>query len=162
MRARFPCRSYSRRSGFRPRAPSPGWERESHDGQLVQSQHDARVPLIDVGTIKLIKQGKIAVYPGIEKFTASGVVFCDGRQADFDAVVLATGYRPRVDAFLQKAPGACDEAGTPLRSGEVAPLSGLYFCGYHISATGMLCEIALGAQRIGVAITRQLRELRCW
>lgn len=124
-------------------------------GPLAQIQHDARIPLIDVGTIELIKQGKIIVYPGIEKFTASGVVFSDGRQADFDAVVLATGYRPRVDAFLQEAPGACDEAGTPLRGGEVAPLPGLYFCGYHVAATGMLREIALEAQRIGVAIAQQ-------
>lgn len=44
---------------------------------------------------------KIDVFPGIERFTASGVIFSDGRQADFDAVVLATGYRPRVDAFLR-------------------------------------------------------------
>jgi cation diffusion facilitator CzcD-associated flavoprotein CzcO len=124
-------------------------------GPLAQIRHDARIPLIDVGTIKLIKQGKIIVYSGIEKFTASGVVFSDGRQADFDAVVLATGYRPRVDAFLQETPAACDAAGTPLSSGKASPLPGLYFCGYHVAATGMLREIALEAQRIGAAIAEE-------
>lgn len=117
-------------------------------------------PLIDVGTIKPIKpikpiqQGKIVVYPGIEEFSASGVFFSDGRQVDFDAVVLATGYRWGDDAFLEAVPDVCDEAGTPPCSGEAAPLPGRYFCGYHVAATGMLREIGWEARRIGDAIAQ--------
>ena len=44
-------------------------------GPLTQIQRDARIPLIDVGTIKLIKHGQITVLPGIERFTEDGVIF---------------------------------------------------------------------------------------
>lgn len=124
-------------------------------GPVAQIQRDARIPLIDVGTIKLIKRGQITVYPGIERFTADGVIFTDGKQGKFDAVILATGYRPRVNAFLEGAAAAYDEHGTPLSSGQATPIPGLYFCGYHVSPTGMLREIALEAQRISAAIAQK-------
>ncbi len=123
-------------------------------GPLRQILSDARVPLIDVGTIRLIKRGQISVYPGIERFNEDGVLFTDGRQEKFNAVVLATGYRPRVDAFLEEASVCCDENGTPLASGREMPLPGLYFCGYYVSPTGMLREIAAEARRICSAIAR--------
>jgi NAD(P)H-nitrite reductase large subunit len=124
-------------------------------GPVSQITRDGRIPLIDVGTIQLIKSGHITVYPGIEQFTAQGVVFTDGRQARFDAVVLATGYRPRVNAFLPGATAAYDEAGTPVSSGREAPIPGLYFCGYYVAPTGMLREIGLEARRISAAIARR-------
>lgn len=129
--------------------------RQSPHGPLAQIQYNARIPLIDVGTIKLIKQGQISVFPGITSFTADGVIFTDGRQEKFDAVILATGYRPQVNAFLQGAAAAYDASGTPLSSGCEAALPGLYFCGFHVSPTGMLREIALEAQRISAAIARK-------
>jgi cation diffusion facilitator CzcD-associated flavoprotein CzcO len=123
-------------------------------GPRTQITRDARIPLIDVGTLRLIKQGHVAVRQGIERFTSDGVVFTDGRQEHYDAVVLATGYRPRVDAFLQGALGAYDGNGAPLVSGrEAAP--GLYFCGYYVSPTGMLREIALEARQIAASIVRK-------
>ena len=121
-------------------------------GPLTQIQRDARIPLIDVGTIKLIKEGRITVWPGIERFTEEGVVFTDGRHGTFDGVILATGYRPRVNAFLAGAADSYDEDGTPSSSGRETPFPGLYFCGYNVSPTGMLREIALEAQRISAAI----------
>lgn len=126
-------------------------------GPLTQIQRDARIPLIDVGTINLIKRGQITVRPGIERFTEEGVIFTDGQPGRFDAVILATGYRPRVNAFLEGASVACDENGTPLSSGRATPIPGLYFCGYYVSPTGMLREIALEAQRISAAIEQNSR-----
>ena len=128
--------------------------RQLPQGPLSQIQRDARIPLIDVGTLKLIKRGQISVYPGIERFTEDGVLFTDGQQGKFEAVILATGYRPRVNAFLEGASAAYDENGMPLSSGRETPLPGLYFCGYYVSPTGMLREIALEAQRISAAIAR--------
>lgn len=124
-------------------------------GPMTQILHDARIPLIDVGTIDLIKRGRISAHPGVERFTEEGVVFTDGKQAPFDAVILATGYRPRVNAFLEGAPAASDENGTPWFSGREASMPGLYFCGYYVSPTGMLREIGLEARRISAAIARK-------
>jgi pyruvate/2-oxoglutarate dehydrogenase complex dihydrolipoamide dehydrogenase (E3) component len=128
--------------------------RKLPQGPVTQIRRNARIPLIDVGTIKLIKQGRVKVYPGIERFTEDAVLFADGRQEQFDAVILATGYRPRVNAFLEEALAAYDDGGTPLFSGPESPVPGLYFCGFHVSPTGMLREIALEARRISAAIAK--------
>jgi indole-3-pyruvate monooxygenase len=127
---------------------------KSAQGPITQIHRDARIPLIDVGTLQLIKRGQIAVRPGIERFTPDGVVFTDGTQETFEAVILATGYRPRVNTFLQGASAVYNSEGTPLTSGREAALPGLYFCGYTVSPTGMLREIALEARQISAAIAR--------
>jgi indole-3-pyruvate monooxygenase len=126
--------------------------RRPADGPITQIREQGRVPFIDVGTIRLIKAGHVKVYPNIERFTQTGVVFADGRQQDFDAVVLATGFRPVVQRWLQAPPDALNEQGVPAMSGK--PVNGhhLYFCGYYISPTGMLREIAIEAQAISQSI----------
>ena len=96
-------------------------------GPLAQIDNDRRIPLIDIGTIQLIKRGQIQVYPGIERFVPDGVVFTDGRRQPFDAVVLATGYRPHVDAFLEGAAGALDDG-----ERAVMPAFGAYAGGLSI------------------------------
>lgn len=124
-------------------------------GPMTQIEGTARIPLIDVGTVKLIKRGQITVVPGIERFTEDGVIFTDGKRGKFDAVILATGYRPQVNKFLEGASLACDENGSPLSSGYETPIPGLYFCGYYVSPSGMLREIGLEARRISSAIAQK-------
>lgn len=128
-------------------------------GPLTQIQRDGHIPLIDIGTLKLIKNGQINVFKGIREFNEEGVIFTDGKQARFDAVILATGYRPRVDTFLTGLSAVYDENGKPVSSGYETEVPGLYFCGYYIAPTGMLREIGLEAKRISAAIAaRQLHS----
>ncbi|MGD8331226.1 MAG: NAD(P)/FAD-dependent oxidoreductase [Acidobacteriota bacterium] len=124
-------------------------------GPATQVRIHHRIPLIDVGTLELIEQGAIVVRPGIERFTADGVAFTDGREQSFAAVILATGYRPRVTAFLQDAGDALDDQGAPRTSGGPTAVPGLYFCGFYVSPNGMLGEIAGEAQRISAVIARR-------
>jgi thioredoxin reductase len=125
-------------------------------GPLTQIQRDGHIPLIDIGTLKLIKNGQIALYEGIKEFTKAGVVFNDGKKAQFDAVILATGYRPRLNAFLTGiSTTVYDENGAPLSSGYETKLPGLYFCGYYVAPTGMLREIGLEAKRISTSIAKK-------
>jgi NAD(P)H-nitrite reductase large subunit len=84
----------------------------------------------------------------VEKFSGNRISFADGKEAEFDAVVLATGYRPRVNDFIQDASSAFDEAGTPTSTGKESSSPGLYFCGYYVSPTGMLREIAIEARQV--------------
>lgn len=121
-------------------------------GPNTQMREHARIPLLDVGTMRLIRQGQVRLFPGIDHFVPEGVVFTDGRQAHFDAVVLATGYRPALADFLRPAAEVTDAVGVPLVSGSEAALPGLYFCGFYASPTGMLREIGLEARRIAAAI----------
>ncbi|MGZ6142723.1 MAG: flavin-containing monooxygenase [Myxococcales bacterium] len=118
-------------------------------GPMRQIREHGRIPLLDVGTIARIRRGEIEVLPEIESFTRNGARFRTGER-HFDAVVLATGYRPAVGEIVD-APGALDARGTPLRSGEET-LPGLYFCGFNVVATGMLREISREAGRIANSI----------
>ncbi len=123
-------------------------------GPMVQTRRHRRVPLIDVGTEEAIKRGDVAVkHAGIGRFTGRGVVFTDGAERSFDAVVLATGYRPAVDAFLEEA-GAMEE-GAPRVDGAELALPGLYFCGYTVSPGGMLSVIRAQAPAIARAIASE-------
>jgi hypothetical protein len=74
-------------------------------------------------------------------------------------VILATGHRPRVNAFLPDASPAYDESGTPLCSGRETAISGLYYCGYSVSPTGMLRDIAREARHISGVIARKCRGM---
>jgi indole-3-pyruvate monooxygenase len=120
-------------------------------GPNVQIQKHSRIPLLDIGTVALIKKGLLQVRPNLERFTASGVVFSDGTHEEFAAVVLGTGYRPALADFVVEAAAVCDEDGLPKRSGSEL-LPGLHFCGFYVSPTGMLREIAIEARRIAKAI----------
>lgn len=120
-------------------------------GPFRQIREHARIPLLDIGTLRLIRQGSIAVRPGIERFEGAQVVFTDGARHAFSAVVLATGFRPDLASFLDEIPDLLDEDGRPPASGRET-LPGLYFCGFHISPIGMFPEIAREARRIARTI----------
>lgn len=123
-------------------------------GPVAQTRRDSQIPLIDIGTMKLIREGNITVYRGVDEFSENRIRFNDGKEADFDAVVLATGYRPQVNDFLQDASSAFDEEGTPTSTGKESSVPSLYFCGYYVSPTGMLREIAIEAKQISILIKK--------
>ncbi len=122
-------------------------------GPARQVVEKGRIPLIDVGTVALVKQGKIAVVPGPEAFTERGIVVGGGREIPADVVVLATGYRPGLDAFLDRAGEYVDDRGYPRSHGaEVRGAPGLYFIGFRNPLIGQLHDIALEAERIAAAV----------
>ncbi|KAJ3675601.1 hypothetical protein LUZ60_004643 [Juncus effusus] len=70
-------------------------------GPLQFKMMSGKTPVLDVGTLKKIRSGQIKVVPGINRFTSTGVEFTDGRKDNFDAVILATGYRSNVPSWLK-------------------------------------------------------------
>jgi cation diffusion facilitator CzcD-associated flavoprotein CzcO len=127
-------------------------------GPVTQIRQDHHIPLIDVGTMQLIRDGKIVVYPGVAEVSGNRIKFEGGKEAEFDALILATGYRPRVNDFLQTVPAVTDQDGGPTSSGKETQLPGLYFCGYYVSPTGMLREIAIEARQISAAIASKFQN----
>ncbi|HEY7371596.1 MAG TPA: NAD(P)/FAD-dependent oxidoreductase, partial [Polyangia bacterium] len=123
-------------------------------GPLSAIERHGRIPLIDVGTIAAIKRGEIAVKPAVARFTETGAAFADGSAADFDAAVLATGYRPAL-GDLVAVPGVLDDAGCPRdwKGGGACP--NLFFVGYRQPATGLLREIAREARAVAAAIASE-------
>jgi len=111
------------------------------------------LPSIGIGTLSLIKNGQVHVHVGIKEFTEDRVIFRDGKQAPLDAVILATGYRPCVHAFLSDLPAPVyDKNGIPFSRVSETAMPGLYFCGYYVAPTGMLREISREAKRISAGI----------
>lgn len=127
-----------------------GFQKSAY-GPFSQIKLERRIPLIDIGTVKLIRDGKLQLRPGIERFTPEGVRFVDGREEPFDAVILATGYRPALGEFLQ-VDGILDGEGTPTAFGTVEFVPGLHLCGFFVSPTGMLRNISQQARQIAQAI----------
>ena len=123
------------------------------EGIVAQLERTGRIPLIDVGTIAMLKAGKIAVRPDVRELVAGGARFVDDSIADYDAIVLATGYRPRLAALLPNSgAGVLDERGLPRRHGRESELPGLFFVGFRTPITGMLREIGREARRVAKAI----------
>jgi hypothetical protein len=82
------------------------------------------------------------------------VTFEDGSSHRFDAIVLATGFRPEIERFPQRRNDVFVKGRTHGESRVVGD-AGLYFCGFFVSPTGMLRDIALEARWIAEHITRR-------
>ncbi len=130
---------------------------EPKEGAITQINTKKQVPLIDVGTVDLIKEDKLFILPGITKFEENTVVFNDETRVFFETVILATGYRANVNDFLS-TDAVYNLKGEPNTSGAESSLSGLYFCGYNVAATGMLREIAIEAKRVSALIKISLES----
>ncbi len=110
-----------------------------------------KIPVIDLGTLDQIKAGAIGVAPGIARVNARTVLFTDGRELPFDAIILATGYRPGLTPILGDALSAqiLNERGYPKRLWFEEPaLRGLYFLGYTTPLTGILYNLNLDSETI--------------
>jgi cation diffusion facilitator CzcD-associated flavoprotein CzcO len=115
-----------------------------------------RIPVIDVGFVDSVKRRRISIRPTITCFSTDGVVYSDGREENFDVVILATGYETGLDRLL-KVPGMLDEAGFPrFASGERTAQPGLYFMGFFESHRGHLYEIAIASRRLARTIGSDL------
>jgi len=72
-------------------------------GPITQIETSAKVPLIDVGTLEWLRKGRIAVLGDVRSFQGeTDICFDDGRTRRCDAVVLATGFRPGLERFLER------------------------------------------------------------
>ena len=127
-------------------------------GPAAQLIEDGRVPLIDHGTLIAIKEGQIAVRPGIKQISAKSVQFLDGSKKDFDAIILCTGYRTDLRTILPDSHHVLDEVGAPLVSGGHPSSDGLFFCSYKASADGQLRQTGIEARAIAKHLRKMIRR----
>ena len=116
------------------------------------------MPLIDIGTLGRIRDGSIKIRGGIDRLTSDTVVFCDQKGAAFDAIILATGFRPDLRPLMPDVEGVLDSHGMPLLTGRATKKPGLYFCGQITAATGQFREVGLEAERIAVLAKARRRQ----
>lgn len=124
-------------------------------GTISQLKFQEKVPLIDVGTVSLIKQGVISVVPEIQKFNRDSILFKNGKEERFDAVLLATGYRSGLESIFSGNPELFGEKGYPKIRGSESELAGLFFLGFNNHVGGFLRNIGIEAKKIGNKIARE-------
>jgi cation diffusion facilitator CzcD-associated flavoprotein CzcO len=129
--------------------------RRAAKGPRRMVEEDGHVPLIDIGTLAKIRDGSITVRGGIDQLTADGVVFADGKLEMFDAIILATGFRPNLRRLVPDV-DVFDHHGMPRITGKPSA-PGLYFCGQITVPTGQLREIAIEAERIAEHVRSYVR-----
>ena len=115
-----------------------------------------RIPVIGFHLVEAIRARKVTVKLGaIDRFDQSGVIFGDGTRADFDAVILATGFAPALDPLGDLV--RRDERGFASRTDDVtsADQPGLWFVGMRYDTTGAIANINQDAQLVG-------RRLASW
>jgi cation diffusion facilitator CzcD-associated flavoprotein CzcO len=132
--------------------------RRATKGPRQMVEEDGRVPLIDIGTIAKIRDGSIKIRGGIDRFVTDGVIFTGESTEKFDAVILATGFRPDLRKLLPDVNDVFDQHGMPLVTGQRTSAPGLYFCGQITVPTGQLREIGIEAQRIAQSAREYLRK----
>lgn len=117
-------------------------------GPITQVVEHRKIPLLDIGTIRLMRQGFIKAYPDIARIDGPMVHFTHGRHAEFDAIIMATGYQTGIDRLVDLPPeriaDMSDEIGHRRMEGD----DNLYFCGGFVSRRGMLNEIGTEATEI--------------
>ncbi len=124
-------------------------------GPMTMIKRENRVPLLDIGTVKLIKSGDIKIHKGIDRFEQDQVIFADGTSAAFDAVILGTGFTTNLASFLPDLEALTDEKGRITDGGRESALPGLYFCGLHNAPAGLLRQIGIEAKRISRSIKKK-------
>ncbi|XP_075498896.1 putative indole-3-pyruvate monooxygenase YUCCA10 [Primulina tabacum] len=86
------------------------------EGPFVMKNKYGKYPVIDVGTCRKIKQGEIQVLPGIKSIGGKSVLFENGNEYSFDAIVFATGFKRSTKYWLKGDGYLLNDDGLPVRS----------------------------------------------
>lgn len=123
-------------------------------GPIEQMRKYHKIPLLDIGTIQLIKEGKIKVFPDITAIEQDVIHFEDHRQQHFDAIIMATGYDTGLSDFVKIDKERLEDLEKPFRQRKEEGKDNLYFCGFYVSPTGMLREVGIEAREIARRIKK--------
>lgn len=124
-------------------------------GPIELKNLSGKTPVLDVGTLGKIKSGDIKVRPAIRGLSTLSAEFIDGRRENFDAIILATGYKSNVPSWLNEEEMFSEKDGLPRKpfpngwKGE----NGLYAVGF--TKRGLL-GASMDANKIAEDIER------CW
>lgn len=124
-------------------------------GPFEQIKKYGKAPVLDIGTLRHIKQGHIKIYRDINYIDGSTVCFKDGKKESFDAIVAAIGYYRDYAEIINTDKSRFEDLKLPVSKQKYFGKDGLYFCGFWISPTGQIREISLDAQKIARDIAKK-------
>jgi putative flavoprotein involved in K+ transport len=123
-------------------------------GAYSKFLRDDVTPILDVGLVPMLKQGKVEVVAAVESFDGADVVLSDGSRIQPDAVIAGTGFTRGLEPLVGDLGLVEPAKGRPIVHGaETHPNApGIHFIGYTNPVSGMFREIAIDAKRIAKAI----------
>jgi putative flavoprotein involved in K+ transport len=125
-------------------------------GAYSKFMRDDVVPILDVGLVPLLKQGKVEIVAAVAGFDGADVILADDSRIQPDAVIAGTGFKRGLEPLVGEF-GIIEEVkGRPIVHGpETHPNApGVHFIGYTNPISGMLREIAIDARKIARVIAK--------
>ncbi|MFF4900956.1 flavin-containing monooxygenase [Streptomyces sp. NPDC001068] len=129
------------------------------DTGLLSRARQGAVPVLDVGLLDAVRDGKVEIVAAVDGFEDGKVVLADGTLVSPDAVIAATGYARGLEDLVGHL-DVLDDRGHPVTHGSRTPQNapGLYFTGYTNPISGMFREMAIDAEKIAKAVARRQRS----
>ncbi|CAL1517781.1 NAD(P)/FAD-dependent oxidoreductase [Chitinophaga sp. MM2321] len=124
-------------------------------GPLEEICRDGKAPVLDIGTIQHIRKGHIKIYGDIDYIEGATIHFKDDKKEVFDAIVAGIGYYRDYAEIVDVDKRRFSDLQLCANKQKYFGKDGLYFCGYWVSPTGQIREIALDAQKIVRHIAKQ-------
>ena len=124
-------------------------------GPLEEIRRDGNVPLLDIGTIQHIRKGHIKIHDDIDYIEDKTVHFKDGKKKFFDAIVAGIGYYRDYAEIVDVDKSRFEDLQVCANKQKYFGKDGLYFCGYWVSPTGQIREIASDSQKIAGHIAKE-------
>jgi len=121
-------------------------------GPIEQIVEHHQIPLLDIGTLALIRSGEILIFGDIEKIENSTIHFSDDISEAFDAIIMATGYETGLEKILELSLERKEDIQLNIKKRKHFGEDNLYFCGFYVAPTGMLREIKIESGVIADAI----------
>src|SRR5207302_8541955 len=109
-------------------------------------------PILDVGIVAAVRNGRVEVVAADESFDGADVVLAAGSRIQPDAVIAATGFRAGLDELV----GGLDvltPRGLPVKTDGEPALPGLWFVGFTPTLGGQLREGSVAARKVAAAVT---------
>jgi hypothetical protein len=133
-------------------------------GPLEGILKDGKAPILDIGTIQHIRKGHIKINDDIDYIENNLIHFKDGKAETFDAIIACIGYYRVYAEIMDIDPIRFEDLKAPVSKQKYFGRDGLYFCGYWISPTGQIREIASDAQKIAKDIEYRTRskDFKIW
>ena len=112
------------------------------------------IPILDVGLVEAVEDGRVRVRPALERFEQGRAVFADGSSMQVDAVIAATGFRPGLEPLVGHL-GVLDERGEPVVHGasEHPGAPGLHFVGFEVNLGGLFRQAGRQAKQLERRLT---------
>jgi len=108
-------------------------------------------PILDVGIVAAIKSGRVEVVAAVKGFDGADVLLADGSRIAPDAVIVATGFRPGLEALVGHL-GVLGPRGLPTKTDGEPVLPGLWFVGFVPTLGGQLREGSIAARKVAESV----------